>query len=1042
MTVHPLTLERVSATLGWPAVKSLVEPSGAGPAHFARLVKVKVGRGLGRLTSDGFKRIGVLVANPDGTETDPPFALVAEFGGRVSAGTLRELHRLAWNFSHAPTLITIEPDMVRVWSCCEAPSNETLIEDFVVHSIAAEEFFGSPSNRLQAGALRALHWLNLVSGKFFNDRASRFSRDGRADQTLLSNLRFIRTELGNKGLKNDDVCHDLLARVIFVQFLFDRKDSDGIAALNAEKLKLLYADGTLSRSYSSFTEILHDYDDCYRLFDWLNSKFNGDLFPGKGETVEERAAGWIAEQALVKAQHLALLADFIAGNIFLPTGQASLWPQYSFDVIPLEFISSIYETFVVERAAQDGIFYTPTHLVDFVLDRVLPWNDEAWDIRVLDPACGSGIFLVKSFQRLVHRWRYKTGEQVIPAKLLRRILERNLLGVDKDPHAVRVACFSLYLAMCDEIEPRHYWTQVRFPSMRNRQLICSDFFVEAEGFNTEDKSDRFDLIIGNAPWGSDLATNAAKVWAGDPSHEWPIPNKDIGSLFLAKGAMLLAAGGKLALIQSASSLLFNSSDNAVGFRRQLFEKHAVEAIYNLSALRFKVFKRKNHTTAVSSSPSCIVVLQAIAPEADRLIAYVSPKTVPTVVDDFSIVIEPNDYRWVSSVDALNDPFIWTTMMWGTPRDLNLMQRLRRCQTLEAAKIDRSVLTREGIIFGDEKRHLASMADRHILKGRSFPEGSMTELMASVLPLAGELFVHSRDSTNFEAFAMPQLIIKQGWQLATRRFQARIVRSPDSQGILCNQSYVTVHGSEELLETACLVYNSMLATYFLQLSSGRMAAYRPEVAVRDLLKVPLPEGPVDIASVSSQLDIDTRIFAAFRLKDAERALIEDMVNITMADLRSEYDRPGQLPTSTDGSETVLENYCEYFTRVLKAGFGKKKAIRSSIFVPPELEQFPYRLVAFELVDNDEGIIRSLPMDAPELLEKFESLSEGGLSNYRSILFRRTARIYDRQGEYPTIYILKPDAVRYWTRTAALNEADDVAMDFFSWMRASVGSRTPA
>ena len=76
----------------------------------------------------------------------------------------------------------------------------------------------------------------------------------------------------------------------------------------------------------------------------------------------------------------------------MPSGQGCLWPIYSFDVIPLEFISSIYETFVTERAARDGIFYTPPHLVDFVLDQVLPWRGTDWNLKILDPACGSGCF--------------------------------------------------------------------------------------------------------------------------------------------------------------------------------------------------------------------------------------------------------------------------------------------------------------------------------------------------------------------------------------------------------------------------------------------------------------------------------------------------------------------------------------------------------------------------------------------------------------------------------------------------------------------------
>ena len=59
---------------------------------------------------------------------------------------------------------------------------------------------------------------------------------------------------------------------------------------------------------------------------------------------------------MVSPAHLALLADFIRGDLDMQSRQACLWPQYAFDVIPIEFISSIYETFVTKRASQDGDF--------------------------------------------------------------------------------------------------------------------------------------------------------------------------------------------------------------------------------------------------------------------------------------------------------------------------------------------------------------------------------------------------------------------------------------------------------------------------------------------------------------------------------------------------------------------------------------------------------------------------------------------------------------------------------------------------------------
>ena len=107
----------------------------------------------------------------------------------------------------------------------------------------------------------------------------------------------------------------------------------------------------------------------------------------------------------MKPEHLKLLADLVSGTIDTTDRQLRLWPQYSFDTIPLEFISSVYEEFLTEDRDANKAYYTPSHLVDYVLDAVLPWDGDEWNLRILDPACGSGIFLVKAFQRLIHRWR-------------------------------------------------------------------------------------------------------------------------------------------------------------------------------------------------------------------------------------------------------------------------------------------------------------------------------------------------------------------------------------------------------------------------------------------------------------------------------------------------------------------------------------------------------------------------------------------------------------------------------------------------------------
>ena len=161
-----------------------------------------------------------------------------------------------------PTLITVEPTSLRVWSCCEAPDPDRQIGDYLVTALNTGELTVGHATDLQRRAARALHWVNLVSGHFFATHAGRFDRDGRADQMLLGNMRYIRDELAARGLTDDDVCHDLLARVIFVQFLFDRKDQDGNPALTEAKAAPHSIRMASSKSDdSSFGSVLANYED-------------------------------------------------------------------------------------------------------------------------------------------------------------------------------------------------------------------------------------------------------------------------------------------------------------------------------------------------------------------------------------------------------------------------------------------------------------------------------------------------------------------------------------------------------------------------------------------------------------------------------------------------------------------------------------------------------------------------------------------------------------------------------------------------------------
>jgi hypothetical protein len=578
--------------------------------------------------------------------------------------------------------------------------------------------------------------------------------------------------------------------------------------------------------------------------------------------------------------------------------------------------------------------------------------------------------------------------------------------------------------------------------MREHRLINADFFHETHpGFRTVEDAGSYDLVIGNAPWGEELLTDAAKKWAKHSAHPWPLPNKGIGTLFLPKAAALTKQGGHVSMIQSASSLLFNRSGTAREFRRKFFASCCVEEVINLSALRFELFRRKARADKASIAPSCVIILRAKSDPLEA-IRYVTAKQAENSVDEFGLAIHPADVRTVLPSDAAHNEQIWAALMWGDHRDVSFLRVLESKLTLKELKRDGRVVIREGIIPSSKGKLHPDTKMRRFWDGDAFPPSTFFLLDTSQIQTTAGLKTHRK--TSLRAFDLPQLTIKQGWQLAPQRFAAAVTPMETGEGVLFNQSYLSVHqvnGESDILEAAWLSYNSILAVYFLLLTSGRFASYRPEPLVEELLRVPIPEPCQNrLTDVRSVEEIDRRVREAFDLKDAEWVLVEDLFNVTLPDFKRDASSPGRQPTlrrQDSDTEPQLRRYCEYFIRVLKAGFGPDKKISATIFQETD-GPLPYRLVAFELGRASRIGIRVERLAEPALLAELEKVNQTWLRNCRtargSVYHHRVAKVYDHSGDNPTIFLIKPDAYRYWTRSMGLHDADEVAADFVRWQTA--------
>jgi hypothetical protein len=871
-------------------------------------------------------------------------------------------------------------------------------------------------------AASSLSWLTLVSGDLLKRYPSYFRPEGRADRTLLENLKEVRRRLigGSKGL-SVDLAHDLIARLMFVQFLFDRKDASGRAALDAGQLDRLYKSEILGRRYKSISEVLAVYDDAYRLFRWLNKRFNGDFFPAKGKNAQERESAWRREQQRVTPKHLALLSDFVSGALELQNGQLSLWRLYSFDAIPLEFVSSIYEEFVRKEArgtaANTGVHYTPSHLVDFLLDAVLPWDGEETDIKILDPACGSGIFLVRAFQRLAYRWKRQNGAQAVPARILRKILTECIFGIDLDGHAARVASFSLYLAMCDEIDPRRYWTGVQFPTLRGRTIVDQDFFAEGvEGFDTEKNGNQYDIVVGNAPWGKNTATALARKWARKA--QWPVSNLDIGPLFLAKALALVRPGGRIAMVQPAGTLLLNRRKAALRMRQLLFAKARVEEIVNYTILRFHLFPS-------ASSPACSITLRKETPDGAPFI-YICPKLQYSGEDYFRIITDKHDVHTVYPEETEN-PWIWTVLMAGRRRDLQLIQHIAsHKQSLAAARREGCLEMQEGLIPSQSGEVHPELRNRLVLETDDFPADTWLRLETSSLPRQRAIRVHRR--TKASVFSLPQLLIKQGWREERGRFRSALVQG--SEGVVCTQSYITVHGktaeARSVLTSACLMTNSRVAAYYLALTSSRIA-FIPEVLAEDFYALPLPPLQKEVDSFADEAALDNWVEDALGLGEVERVLIEETLRFGVPELLRDEAAPGRQVTWRGvGDPDPLVEYSEQFLRVVRALTGPSFA--SATVFQEANSTAPLRMLAIRLVRDIDTGVQTEKIDGSRLSRHIAELGESfRAKDGVGIGAQRVATIFDSivdnaGRQIPTVYFIKPNQMRYWTRSAALSDAD--------------------
>jgi type I restriction-modification system DNA methylase subunit len=820
-----------------------------------------------------------------------------------SLDVLRKLYEKIWCMSRPQLLFLASPGQLAIYDLTKPPPRPKELLDRDNRLLAIASSMAEVQSKLAA-----YHRERIETGAVFGEDRFRDSVN-RADRALIRDLKTVRHQLATlpvqRGQKRPELrhLHSLIGRAIFVRYLEDREILvpayfDGVAGRRQAWQKLLAESPTIPAleprmAELRFLRVLKSKEFTYALFNQLADDFNGDTFP-----IED------GEADCIQQEHLDKLRGFLLGTT--SAQQELFFFAYRFDVIPIELISAIYEEFYNEQVGKDrnqGSHYTPPALVEFVLVHTLTPEVLATKPRVLDSACGSGIFLVESFRRIVrHLWAEQNGRRVSRPQL-RKILREQIAGIDINEEAVRVAAFSLYLAFLHYQEPREINAERRLPYLkwvpekqresREKQMPGAQFYdvlLHANAFEvisgalTEEVTRRFGpgsatVVVGNPPWGYPKKEDKDGHEALAQTLKWcdakkgrPIGDKELSQAFIHLTLAILQQGGRAGLLVS-SGVLYKHHPKSREFRRIWLNSARLEHVVNFAHVR-QIFFSSAQREAQGISPFLSVVFERTiaGPPTDNNFQYWSAKRTATIENTKCVVLNRGDMHWLSQRDCLTDERMWKIYWWGGHRDDALVRRLGVFSSL--------------IQLPDQlpgvKLHF----------GRGFEvtkSGSPSDWLKDYRELPSKSFVRYGQQPLTKLRAVPARVYRKGLQAIYSGHRLLVARGIKSGGIITarleTKKYCfrnSIHGVrfeglekwQEAVITA--VFWSSLARYFYFTTSGSWGFWHDEIHLEDVERMPicfprdkkLRNRIVKVVGELQKLDMESENFGLFRQKTAK------------------------------------------------------------------------------------------------------------------------------------------------------------------------------
>lgn len=995
---------------------------------------------------------------------------VANFNDEIYLKDIAETQRKIWNYKKVLFLYVYSETEIRIYNCSEKPLIVTK-DDFdyknELQEIEINSYQYSDKQQLQE-LNKLFSRIAIDTGIIWTLEDAKIVRDKinlqkRVDKYLVTSLVNTAEYLRSQGLEIDFI-HRIILRSLFLLYLEDRGAAE----------KDFYSQ--IKKDAESYFDILDDVTATYDLFKRLENHFNGNVF-----TLEQG-------ENISREQLQIIKTCFIRGNEKNYNAQFfDDWRQFrlfNFKIIQIELLSEIYENFLAETdptlKENSGTYYTPPSLVEFILNEKLPVNngETEYNVKTLDPSCGSGIFLVESFKRLVKRYENAHSiDNLSDFDTLVKLLKENIFGIEIHPQAIKVAAFSLYLALVDKLDPKNLWQNKNYrlpylvndPKEKNEQkkgrnLFCRDTISDLSSI---DELQNFRLVVGNPPFGDKNLLDTIRNYCNKENFA-----KEKVLPFLHK-ATFFAPHGEIALIFN-TKVLTNTRGTYKNFREWLFNQCYVEKVFNFSILRKAKKNFGGQLFGDATGPISIVFYKNHQPDnRNDTIVYYAPKTWvrSNVIEGLSI--DSTDIKYIPREECQKpDTKIWKVAMWGGMNDWNLIKKLNnsKFQTVENFIVDNNIKSGVGFQLLTQKKDTPKYSetltsldylDAECVNKYFTPNEKLNSVRNAIKTSKAINFYKEFYNVNniteieqltafrrlgdIDAYINPHIILKKG--LENNSVCASFIENQCSfrdgvYGFYTNESKI-----DELYKLLSF-FNSKFSTYYLFMTISSYGIEREQIMKNEYLSIPFSlndEQGLKIIEATKELlikmksksflnndfeeqdlknfineNIDSTILNGFNFEEYEKVLVSDAILYNLDLFHNQEKSKAILPAT----EKQPEEYAQIISSELNEFLeGQNVFANATIYNLKGLKSSPLMMIKISHEKTKKEISISNENIGDELMRLDQYLWEQKAKN---IYFRK--KLNYKRGD--DIYIIRPNQRRFWSQSMAFEDASELILEILN------------